>query len=248
MPRWIVSGFASVIVGALAIAAVAQIGGSPSIVTADVGGVAANAPTFSQGQPLTLTVSAEDDDGTLTIISHLPGSHLTVTNCTGIGSKIAGRCDANGTSAVNGQESTYITINTNSLDQDEESELLYVTLTLEANCDDITVVTISANQPGNVGPDDVTVNCVPPTPSPTPSPTPTQTSTPTQTPAPTHTATPGPAPTHTPTPIPSNAILTSPPPTFAPPPPPVPPAQFISSVLTIPIIPPNTGDAGLIAS
>ena len=242
------SVFASAIVALLAVVVLVNVSGTPPTVNADVGGVAANAPTFSQGQPLTLTVSAEDDDGTLTIISHLPGSQMTATNCTGIGTKVSGRCDANGMSAVTGQESTYITINTNTLDTDTESELLYVTLTLEASCDEVTVVTISGNQPGNVGPDDVTVNCVPPTPTATPSPTPTQTPTLTPTPAATMTATPGPAPTHTPTPIPTNAVLTSPPPTLAPPSVPTPPsqAQFISSVLTIPIIPPNTGDAGLL--
>jgi hypothetical protein len=239
---------------------------SSSPVAADVGGVASNAPTFSQGQPLTITVSAEDDDGTLSIISHLPGSQLLVTSCTGIGEKVPGRCDSNGMSAVGGQESTYITVNTDSLDNDDSSELLYVTLTLSASCNTVTVVTISANQPGNVGPDDVTVNCVPPTPTPTATPSPTLTPTPTKTPAPEPTSTASPVPTSTPvvtgtpgftpSPVPTNAVLFDPPPTPHPyptyppyppyPTPPQPPPQYISSVLSLPIIPPNTGDAGLV--
>ena len=61
---------------------------------ADVAGVFSNVPTFLPGQPVTITVSAEDDDSALTIKSNLAGSTLTVTNCTGIGSnQVAGKCD-----------------------------------------------------------------------------------------------------------------------------------------------------------
>jgi hypothetical protein len=52
-------------------------------------------------------------------------------------------------------------------------------MTLIADCDEETVVTISGDQPGNEGPDDVTINCEPPTPTPSPTPIP-----PTATPVP----------------------------------------------------------------
>jgi hypothetical protein len=137
----------------------------------DVGGVYANVPWFIPNQIVTITVSAEDDDGTLEIESDLEGSKLTVTNCTGIGPMKTGECDGTGKNAVLGQGSDRIRIRTNQLDTDDTAELLTVTLTLIANCDEETKVTISGDQPGNVGPDDVTINCEPPTPTPTPPPT-----------------------------------------------------------------------------
>ena len=182
---------------------------------ADVAGVFSNVPTFLPGQPVTITVSAEDDDGALTIKSNLAGSTLTVTNCTGIGSnQVAGKCDGSGMTAVGGQGSNSVSIDSVALDTDGVSEPLTVTLTLVASCVAPTVVTVSADQPGNVGPDDVTINCVPPTPPPTP------TATPTRTPVPPTAAPP------TATPVPPTAV------------------PFTSSVLGV-VTPPSTGDGGL---
>jgi hypothetical protein len=197
---------------------------APAPAEADVGGVAANAPTFAPGQPLTITVSAEDDDGLLVITSSLPGSTLSVTNCSGIGTnQVAGQCDGSGMAAIaSGQGTKTVSIDTDDLDSDASVELLTVTLTLVASCDTPTSVTVAAHQPGNVGPDDVTVNCVPPTPTPTP----------TQTPTPTPTITPTPFPTFTPVPPP-------------PPPPAAPVPTLTSQVLSSTISPPNTGDGGL---
>ena len=129
-------------------------------------------------------MSAEDDDGTLTIISNDPESELTVLLCSGSGTdQISGECDGSGIDSVGDQGSAFITIDTDDIDSDDDSELMTVLLTLVADCDEPTVITITANQPGNVGPDDVTVNCAPPeaTQTPTPSVTPTSTMTPTAT-------------------------------------------------------------------
>jgi len=139
----------------------------------DVGGVYSNVPWFVPEQIVTITVSAEDDDGTLEIESDLDGSTLTVVNCTGVGNdQNAGECDGSGKKAVTGQGSERIRIKTDQLDDDENAELLTVTLTLIAHCNAKTKVTISGDQPGNVGPDDVTINCEPPTPTPLPTSTP----------------------------------------------------------------------------
>ena len=137
----------------------------------DVGGVASNVPWFLPNQFVTITVSAEDDDGTLEIESDLEGSKLTVTGCSNIGTMKAGECDSSGKAAVTGQGTDRVRIKTNQLDTDDTAELLTITLTLVASCEEETVVTISGDQPGNVGPDDVTINCEPPTPTPTPPPT-----------------------------------------------------------------------------
>ena len=147
---------------AVSLAAIAGVGPHHHA-SADVGGVWSDVPTFGPGQPMTITVSAEDDDGT-----------------------------------------PYITIDTEVLDSDENLELLTVTLTLPANCAEPTSVTVSANQPGNVGPDNVTVSCVPPTPTPTATATFTPTLTPTVTPTATATLT----PTATATPRPGIVSLT----------------------------------------
>ena len=65
----------------------------------DVGGVYSNVPWFVPEQIVTITVSAEDDDGTLEIESDLDGSKLTVVNCGGIGTdQNAGECDASNAS------------------------------------------------------------------------------------------------------------------------------------------------------
>jgi hypothetical protein len=147
--------------------------------SADVAGVFSNVPTFLPAQPVTITVTAEEDDGVLVIKSNLAGSKLTVTNCNGFGAdQVAGKCDGSGFAAVSGQGSLTVSIDTAALDTDATSEPLTVTLTLIASCTTSTVVTVSADQPGNVGPDDVTINCTPPTPTPTVTPSPTATSTP----------------------------------------------------------------------
>ena len=91
-----------------------------------------------------------------------------------------------------------------------------MTLTLVASCTAPTVVTVPRISPATSGPDDVTINCTPPTPTPTP------TSTPTVTPTPPPSATPAP----TSTPVPPQ------------------PTALTSSVLGV-VTPPNTGDAGL---
>lgn len=168
-------------------------------VVADISGVTANAPSFGPGQPLTITVNAEDDSGDLTIVSDLPNSTLTVTNCTGVVNQTAGRCDGTGMGAVSGQGTTYVAIDTGSIDADGLVEPLIVTLTLTASCSSTVDVTVSANQPGNAGPDQVTIHCAPPTPTPTLTPTPTQTFTPTPTSTATLTPTSTPAATSTPT-------------------------------------------------
>jgi hypothetical protein len=201
----------------------------PSTVHGDVGGVYSDVPVFTPGQVVTITVTAEDDDGMLTIESNLDGSHLTVTNCTGIGSdQRAGECDGSGTDSVFNQGSQTINIDTVTLDNDRNSELLTLTLTLLANCHEPTHVTISGDQPGNFGPDDVTINCQPATPTPTSSPSPSPTPTKTATPTPTSTASPHPSAT----------------PTYTPQPPAAPTQTPFSQIETL-IKPPNTGDAGL---
>lgn len=185
-------------------------------VEADVAGVTANAPTFGPGQPLTITVTAEDDDGNLEINSSLAGSSLTATNCVVLGGgQVAGKCDGSGMANVTGQGTVHVTVSTDSLDADAVDEQLTVTLTLTASCTQPTIVTISGDQPGNAGNDLVTVNCVPPTPTPTPTPT----STPTL------------VPTSTGTPLPTS----TPPPTSTP----------LGQVLSSSILPPSTGSAGL---
>ena len=84
MPQRLIPLLASATVLALALFLIpSQRSGTP--VQADVAGVSASAPFFAPGQPLTITVSAEDDDGTLTIISNDPESELTVLLCTGSG-------------------------------------------------------------------------------------------------------------------------------------------------------------------
>jgi hypothetical protein len=216
MPRHFLSLLAGVLVCILAASSLVL--DAPAGVRADVGGVSSNAPTFGKGQTLTITVSAEDDDGDLTIISNLPGSSLRVEGCDDIGVQVAGECDGDGLDAVDGNATEYVTIDTDGLDTDEKVELMSVTLTLRASCSEPTIVTIAANQPGNVGPDDVTVNCIPPTPTPTPTPT----RTPTPTPTPTYT----PVPTSTPNPS-------------------VTPIVEVSSGTPPVITPPSTGDAGI---
>ena len=204
---------------------------SPQTVHGDVGGVYSDVPVFTPGQVVTITVTAEDDDGTLIIDSSLSGSHLTVTNCTGIGSnQRAGQCDGSGMNSVFDQGSQSIRIDTNTLDNDSDSELLTVSLTLLASCTEPTHVTVSGDQPGNFGPDDVTINCQPATPTATPSPTPSPTASPTNTPTPTPSATP--------------SVTPSPTPTFTPQPPAAPTSTPFSEIETL-IKPPNTGDAGL---
>ncbi len=146
-------------------------------------------------------------------------------SCTGIGTKRSGECDASGMDAVGGQGTEYITVDTQVLDSDDTVEPLTVTLKLVASCTQETVVTVSANQPNNVGPDDVTINCTPSTP----------TATPTQTP----TRTPSPTPTDTLTPT----VTTTPMPTDTPEPPATP--TLVVETLSE-IHPPNTGTGGLV--
>lgn len=188
----------------------------------DVGGVYSNVPVFTPGQVVNITVTAEDDDGNLFITSNLAGSELTVINCSGIGAdQQAGECDGSGLSAVTGQGSEQVRIDTNTLDEDTDTELLTIALTLIADCDQEVAVTVSGDQPGNVGPDDVTINCAPPTPTPTPSPTPSPTAEPTQ----------------TSTPVPDVKATEEVP---------APPAAPVDSAGSSTVItPPNTGDAGL---
>ena len=200
----------------------------------DVGGVYSNVPVFAPNQVVTITVSAEDDDGTLVIASSLATSQLTVMSCAGLGAnQEAGECDGSGTQSVFDQGEDVVRIDTNTLDSDEESELLAVTLTLIASCTEPTAVTISGDQPGNFGPDDVTINCAPAPPSPT------------ATPVATHTPSPTPSPTASPT-----ATSTPPVPPLAtfsptPQPPAAPPSTPFAQVQSGVIVPPSTGSAGL---
>ncbi len=191
----------------VAILALAPAPGRTRVVLADVAGVTSSLPTFGPGQPLTITVTAEDDDGILVIESNLQGSTLSVTACSGVGAnQVAGKCDGTGIGAVSGQTTRSINVDTGALDNDTVSEPLTVTLTLIASCQNAVAVTVSANQPGNVGPDDVTVNCTPPTP--TPSPTPTATPTPPATATPLPSSTPVPPP---PPPLTSSVLSIQPP-------------------------------------
>jgi len=199
----------------------------PQAARGDIAGVYANVPVFTPNQVVTITVVAEDDDGTLIIESSLGNSHLTVIDCTGLGgNQGAGQCDDDGMASVIEHGGDRVRIDTNTLDSDFDSEILTVSLTLTATCTQVTVVTISADQPGNHGPDDVTINCAPATPTPSPTLSPTPTATATQTPTPT--ATPSVSPT----------------PTFTPQPPAAPTATPFSEIQTI-ITPPSTGSAGL---
>ena len=199
-------------------------GGLP-VARGDVGGVYSNVPVFVPDQVVTITVSAEDDDGTLVITSSLDTSELTVVSCSGLGTdQEAGECDGSGMLSVSGQGEDEVRIDTNTLDGDSDSELLTVSLTLIASCTELTAVTISGDQPGNFGPDDVTINCEPSTPTPTPTVTPN----PSATPKPTETPTPQPEATPTWTPQPPAAPVTTP----------------FAQVERI-IVPPSTGSAGL---
>jgi hypothetical protein len=204
----------------------------PQTALGDVGGVYSSVPVFTPNQIVTITVTAEDDDGTLIIESSLDTSHLVVNGCKGIGNnQIDGECDSDGIASVLDHGGDRVRIDTDTLDSDDTTELLTVTLTLTATCTEVVTVTISGDQPGNHGPDDVTINCAPATPSPTP------TKTPTPTPSPTPTSTASPTPT-------STTVAPSPTPTFTPQPPAAPTATPLSEILTI-IQPPNTGSAGL---
>lgn len=202
---------------------------TPETARGDVGGVYSNVPVFTPNQIVMITVTAEDDDGTLIIESTLNNSSLTVKECSGLGNNQGdGECDDEGMGSVIEHGDEEVRINTNSLDSDNETEILTVELTLTASCDEVTALTISGDQPGNHGPDDVTINCAPatPTPSPTPSPTPTKT------------------PTQTPTPTATPSVTSSPTPTFTPQPPGGPSPTPFSEIQTF-IRPPSTGSAGL---
>lgn len=214
------SALIAVVAGLAAFGALA-----PETARGDVGGVYSDVPVFTPNQIVAITVTAEDDDGTLIIESNLDDSSLTVQECSGLGSNQGdGECDEDGMGSVIEHGDEEVRINTNSLDSDNDTEILTVELTLTASCDEVTAVTISGDQPGNHGPDDVTINCAPATPTPSPTPSPTPTKTPTQTP----TATPSPSPT----------------PTFTPQPPAAPTSTPFSEIQTV-IKPPNTGNGGL---
>lgn len=185
--------------------------------------VSASKPSFAPGETITITVIATDDNGNLRVSSNLPGTTLNVTGCTvNDAASVSNTCTGNRT-AVTGQGTRDIYVNTGPLDADNTSEpSLKVTLSLTVpTCSAGTAVTVDADQPNNAGPDLVTINCIPNTPTPTP--TNTATPTPTSTPPPTGTPVP-PTPTSTP---------------FIPTPTPV------TQVLSSGIQPPNTGDAGL---
>lgn len=186
--------------------------------------VSASKPSFGPNETVNITVRATDDDGTLRISSSLPGSKLVVVSCSGIGgNQVAAKCDSGGLSAVSGQNSRDIFIDTAALDSDATpEEALVVTLKLTAPCESATAVTIDADQPQNAGPDAVTINCIPSTPTPTPTLTPTATNTPTFTPTATGT-----------------------PPATSTPPAATPTSTPITEVLSSGIKPPSTGDAGL---
>jgi hypothetical protein len=210
---FLIAGFASFVLTTQEKAAVAQLVG--------VSQVAASKPSFSPNEVVTITVVATDDDGTLTISASKPGTKLTVTGCSGVGTMVSGKCDGAGMAAISGQNTRDITVDTVAIDADTNAEEAFkVTLTMIATCEAATAVTVEADQPENAGPDNVTINCIPPTPTPTP----TSTSTPT--------------PTSTMTPVPPTA-------TPPPPPPPPPPPTPINQVLSSGIRPPSTGDAGL---
>jgi len=216
MPRRVL--LLPLIILSLVAAAFAAMSGSAVAELVGVSEVSASKPSFGPNETITITVVATDDSGELRISSNLPGSKLSVTGCSGVGNQVSGRCDSNGLDSVEGNGTRDIFINTAAIDSDTEPEgTLEVSLHLTAPCATATAVTIDADQPENAGPDLVTINCIPPTPTPTP----TATSTPISTATPLPTATP-PAPTATP----------------------VPPTP-VSQVLSSGIKPPSTGSAGL---
>jgi hypothetical protein len=209
----LVAGLASFVLATQDKAAVAQLVG--------VSQVAASKPSFAPNEVVTITVVATDDDGTLTISASKPGTKLTVTGCSGVGTMVNGQCNGGGMAAIDGQGTRDITVNTEEIDADADAEETFkVTLTMVATCEAATAVTVEADQPENAGPDNVTINCIPPTPTPTPTLTPT--------------------PTPTMTPVPPTSTPPAPPP-----PPPAPPAPPTNQVLSSGIRPPSTGDAGL---
>jgi hypothetical protein len=211
---------------ALGIAAYAMLApGEPSSAQTlpGVSQVAANKPSFAPGETIIITVVATDDQGTLRISSSLPGSTLDVTGCSVNDQASVGNTCTGTRTAVSGQGTRDIYVQTEPLDGDGTSEpSLRVTLNLKVEtCSAGTAVTVDADQPDNAGPDLVTINCIPNTPTPTPTSTPSPTSTPPNTPVPTSTGVP---PTSTPRP---------------------PTATPVTQVLSSGIQPPNTGDAGL---
>jgi len=221
MPRRVFF-FASLL--ALGIAAYAMFApGEPSSAQElpGVSQVAANKPSFAPGETIIITVVATDDQGTLRISSSLPGSTLDVTGCSvNDQASVGNTCTGNRT-AVSGQGTRDVYVQTGPLDADGTSDpSLKVTLNLKVStCSAGTAVTVDADQPDNAGPDLVTINCIPNTPTPTP----------TSTPPPTSTATPV-------------STSTGVPPTSTPNPP---TATPVTQVLSSGIQPPNTGDAGL---
>jgi hypothetical protein len=207
---------------ALALVATALLtSGTPAIAQLPgVSQVAASKPSFAPGETITITVVATDDNGELRISSDLPGSTLNVTGCSVSGQAAASGVCTGARTAVDGQGSRDIYVDTTQVDTNGTSEAnLSVTLSLVvASCANASAVTVDADQPQNAGPDLVTINCIPNTPTPTP----------TLTPTPTRTATPAPSTT----PVP-------------PTPPPAATATPVNQVLSSGIQPPNTGEAGL---
>ena len=186
-----------------------------------VSAVTASKPSFAPGESITITVVATDDSGTLRVSTNLPGTSLTVNSCTVNDAAAAANTCTGTRTAIDGQGTRDIFLTTAVIDGDSEPDPdLRVTLTLKnvPTCEPGTSVTVDAHQDNNAGPDLVTINCIPATP--TPSPTNTPTLTPTNTPPPS-----------TATPIPTQVPTSTP--------------TIITQVLSSGIQPPNTGEAGL---
>ncbi len=127
----------------------------PSAVSADVASISAGANPVIDNQQVTITVSAQDDDGALQISTGDADDLLTVNSCTGAGPCGAATITGNGTSSVS--------INTDaaSIDGNMTSETLTVSLTLRADCDNATeTITVTASQPGGVS-RSTTITCNP---------------------------------------------------------------------------------------
>ncbi|MGE3983902.1 MAG: hypothetical protein AB7G38_07000, partial [Dehalococcoidia bacterium] len=115
----------------------------PSVVSADVSGISAGASTVTDNQQVSITVTAQDDDGALQISTNDSDDLLTVNSCSGAGSCGAGTITGNGTSSVS--------INTDaaSIDGNVIADSFTVNLTLRADCDNVTeTITVTASQPG----------------------------------------------------------------------------------------------------
>jgi hypothetical protein len=116
------------------------------VVSADVSGISAGDTTANDNQQITISVTAQDDDGTLQISTN-DDSTLTLNSCSG-----AGNC---GASIVSGSGTSTVSIDTETdtasgIDMDDQDDILNVSLTLRAHCDNgVETIVVTASQPGS---------------------------------------------------------------------------------------------------